>query len=292
MGGILWSKPTLEVNLDGLGFSSQVERDFDPNDSLEKLEQLLRASANTYRPSNLPPALVAAFYLGAFPEQLTFLFEKWVPEICTPWPAEDPVAESVGKFNLPEYYGLDSYELRFYEYFRDCFTEQPDWKKVVKNHSAMLWRRLSRNNYRPLVQLAAAAESSNDMTVSLALAMACADPEGLEAPIPDEPAKKQFDGASMALKLRELAIKALKTQSYEVVVPVHACVEIFLNPNGNVLTFESSWAILDSLDRYIASEGDKFEKLETLDNSDALFSEDWKLITYTRSRMVLEKIAI
>lgn len=293
MGGIFWSKPALEINLDGLGFPTTIERDFEPQESLEKLEQLLRAAATCYRPSSLPPALVAAFYLGAGPDQLTLLYEKWVSEICTVWPSEDPVAESVGKFNLQEFYGLEAYELRFYEYFRDRLTEEPNWVRLVKDHRDMLWPRLAHNQFRPLIELAAGAESENDMIVSLALAVACSDPVGSVQPInPETIPMEGFDGAYMANKLREMAIRALETQSYEAVVPVHACAELFLRPKGNVLTFKSSIALIESLEQFINNPDIKFEKMEYLDNSDALFSEDWKLITYTRSRMVLERLAI
>lgn len=293
MGGILWSKPTPEIPLDGLGFSANIERDFDPNTALNKLEQLLRASANTYRPSYLPPALVAAFYLGAYPEQLTALYEKWVAEICTPWPYEDPVAESVGKFNLQEFFGNQEYERKYYEYFLDCFTEESNWSNLVRAHSD-LWPRLINNQFRPLIQLAAAVESDNEMTVSLALAMACADPQGSVPPISNEdvPAPKTVEGPYMAKKLQSMAQKALKTQSFEAVIPVHACAEVFLRPGGNVLSFEPSITILECLDKYISQPDLKFERLESVDPSDALFSEDWKLITYTRSRLVLEKLAL
>jgi len=159
MGGIVWSKPSLRhLYIDGLEFSSNIERDFEPTEASDKLEQLLRATATSYRPSVIGPALVSAFYLGAFAEQLTLLYEKWVDEIGTPWPEENPVAASIGKDDIPEHFSDNEYELRYYDYFRDCLTESRNWNKVVKEHIDVVWVRLFRDDFRPLITLASAVE--------------------------------------------------------------------------------------------------------------------------------------
>lgn len=286
MGNVFGS----ETHLDGLKFPSNIKRDFPISAAAEKVKQLLRASINSYRLSSIALPITAAYFLGASPRELTQLYEKWVLTLCEPWPEDDPVADSIGKFNLPEWYGDDRYEQRYYEYFRDCLTEAPQWDAIVTQHMDQLWTRLTRNDLRPILELAAGIEMDNGMIVSEALAMACTDPEGsLEV---NESASTAIKTGDLAVIFRNLAKRALATRSLKAVTAVHGCAEVFLSANLRILSEHRELVVLDAVDRLVSQiERQPDSQLPIVEPREALDSQDHELVLFTRSRLVLKFIA-
>jgi len=288
MGGILWSRPH-EIYLDGLEFSSSIERDFDPETAVAKLKQLLNANIYNYRPgSGMALPLTAAFFLGADPTLLTSLYEKWSAN-CEEWPEDNPVAESIGMDNLDEFYGDRRFDHRYYDYFRDCLTEKPTWDKIVTMHMPQLWSRFANGNLRPLMELAAALEADNGMTAAAALTLACIEEPG-ELSVIDVEGEYGIDGEKLGIKFRNLARKALALKDYEGVLMVHACAEVFLSPRLRLLTFTQEMPIILSVEKYLdaAEQGNQ----AVVSPQQALESQNPELITYTRARLIIEKIAL
>lgn len=286
MGNVFGS----ESYLDGLKFPSPIERDFQISAAAEKVEQLLRASVNSYRLSTIALPITAAYFLGASPQELVQLYEKWVLALCVPWPDDDPVADSIGKFNLFEWYGDDRYEQRYYEYFRDCLTEATHWEAVVSEHMEQLWTRLIRNDLRPMLELAAGIEMDNGMIISEALAMACTDPEG--SLLVEESAPTTMKTGDLAVKLRGLAKRALKTRSLKAVTAVHGCAEVFLSSKFGTLSEHRKLVILEEVEKFVTRiDSQPDTHLPVLEPREALNSQDPDLVLFTRSRLVLNCIA-
>lgn len=272
-----------QLPLDGLGFPGVTGSDVDIKASKRKLDHLLRANVTTFVPCDINYAITSAFYLGASAEKLTELYEKWADEICVIRPDDDPIAASVGKFNLDEFIGEKKYEQRYYDYFRDCLSEYSRWSTIFSEHMNLFWNRLSLGAFRPLRELATALETGNDLVACRALAEACSEPaESKEQLLLPNPVKKD-----LSTEMRKIARLAMKSNNEQAVINVQAASEVFLSPT-KWLKPEEIFAILEKLEQTI-NQGSEFRIVSP---QEALESGDYNLVMFTRSRLVLEKVMV
>lgn len=281
--GNWWSKAEETLPLDGLGFPGVVEHEVDIKASKRKLDHLLRASVTHFRPSDINYAITSAYFLGASAELLTELFEKWADEICEQRPDDDPIAASVGRFNLDEFIGEKQYEQRYYDYFRDCLSEYSRWSKIFSEHMDIFWPRLALGEFRPLRELATAIETTNDLVACRALAETCTEPLS----DPNELLVADHTKKELSAELRRIARKALQSNNEDVVINVQAAAEIFLSPT-RALKPEQVLAVLNRVESTITP-GKGFREVTP---EKALESKDYKLVMFTRARLILQKISV
>lgn len=227
--GAGWSYPQ---GIDGLNLrSNKIERS-PTAASFSKLGHFIRGANAVYRLASLrfSEELVSAYFLGYDSQGLLALYENFKGE---PWPDDDPVAESIGEENLHEFYGQPEYERRYYDYFRDCLTEEPDWETVVRHHMKQLAPRLAADDWAPLVHLAAAVEIGYAGTVLAmeALAMACVG--NLK---PQSTTSMPSGGKGLVL----LVGKACRKKSAKPLVVAQALCEIALSQSERILSSDEA----------------------------------------------------
>lgn len=238
--GAGWSYPQ---GIDGLNLRDNEIAKKPTAESFRKLSHFLRGANATYRLSSLrfSEELVSAYFLGYSPQDLLELYESFEGE---PWPDDDPVAESIGEENLSEFYGQPQYQGRYYDYFRDCLTEEPGWEEVVRHHLKQLCPRLAADNWAPLVHLAAAVEIGGSGTVLAmeALAMACVGKYE-----PCSPPDIQFNHEELVLLVK----RASKKRSAKALVVAQALCEIVLSSSEHIFAQPQAEMLLRGVSAFV-----------------------------------------
>lgn len=138
--GNCWSASPDKI--DGLGYQvpDNYELQRPTAESAKKLDQLIKANNATYGVlwndrkfhNHLPHALISAYFLGADPKQLTYIYEK-VSQTLSPWQEDQP--EEVTDEDWEKFLGKREYERGYFDFYSDKinFTKN-SWKNTVKRY--------------------------------------------------------------------------------------------------------------------------------------------------------------